>query len=137
MYDNVLCLAQLVNEAAKFRYRSGNLFNAGSLTIRAPCGAVGHGALYHSQSPEAFFAHVPGLKVRIEDPTLGCVIYKTTKFGFGTLPFQHAINVAPLVSQKTKFKFRLIYSESMIYKCITELVVGSFWSDTTCSPSTG
>ncbi|XP_055857513.1 2-oxoisovalerate dehydrogenase subunit beta, mitochondrial [Episyrphus balteatus] len=54
---------QIVNEAAKNRYRSGNMFNCGSLTIRAPCGAVGHGALYHSQSPEAYFAHTPGLKV--------------------------------------------------------------------------
>ncbi|KAJ2770925.1 hypothetical protein IWQ56_001984 [Coemansia nantahalensis] len=54
---------QLVNEAAKYRYRSGNEFSAGGLTIRAPCAAVGHGAHYHSQSPEALFAHVPGLKV--------------------------------------------------------------------------
>lgn len=54
---------QIVNEAAKSRYRSGNLFDCGSLTIRAPCGAVGHGALYHSQSPEAYFAHTPGLKI--------------------------------------------------------------------------
>ncbi|XP_013778367.1 2-oxoisovalerate dehydrogenase subunit beta, mitochondrial-like isoform X2 [Limulus polyphemus] len=56
---------QLVNEAAKFRYRSGGMFDCGSLTVRAPCGAVGHGALYHSQSPEAFFTHCPGLKVVI------------------------------------------------------------------------
>ena len=54
---------QIVNEAAKFRYRSGNLFNCGGLTIRTPVGAVGHGALYHSQSPEAYYAHVPGVKV--------------------------------------------------------------------------
>lgn len=33
------------------------------LTIRAPYGAVGHGGHYHSQSPEAFFCHVPGIKV--------------------------------------------------------------------------
>lgn len=56
---------QIVNEAAKFRYRSGNLFDCGSLTIRAPCSAVGHGALYHSQSPEGYFAHTPGLKIVI------------------------------------------------------------------------
>ena len=31
------------------------------MTLRAPYGAVGHGALYHSQSPEAYFAHTPGL----------------------------------------------------------------------------
>lgn len=54
---------QIVNEAAKYRYRSGNEFNCGGLVIRAPYGAVGHGALYHSQSPEAFFAHCPGLTI--------------------------------------------------------------------------
>lgn len=54
---------QIVNEAAKYRYRSGNQFNVGGLTIRAPYGAVGHGGLYHSQSPEAYFCHTPGLKV--------------------------------------------------------------------------
>ncbi|KAJ1503636.1 hypothetical protein HMI54_005193 [Coelomomyces lativittatus] len=56
---------QLVNEAAKYRYRSGNQFDCGKLTLRAPCMAVGHGALYHSQSPEAFFAHAAGMKVVI------------------------------------------------------------------------
>lgn len=55
---------QIVNEAAKYRYRSGNQFDCGGLTIRTPCGAVGHGGHYHSQSPEAYFAHTPGLKVR-------------------------------------------------------------------------
>lgn len=54
---------QIVNEIAKYRYRSGGMFNVGGLVIRAPCGAVGHGGLYHSQSPEAYFAHTPGLKV--------------------------------------------------------------------------
>ncbi|XP_076766335.1 branched chain keto acid dehydrogenase E1 subunit beta isoform X2 [Xylocopa sonorina] len=56
---------QLVNEAAKVRYRSGGEFNCGKLTLRSPCGAIGHGGLYHSQSPEAYFAHTPGLKVVI------------------------------------------------------------------------
>jgi 2-oxoisovalerate dehydrogenase E1 component beta subunit len=42
---------QLVNEAAKFRFRSGSGFNCGSLTVRSTWGAVGHGGLYHSQSP--------------------------------------------------------------------------------------
>jgi len=54
---------QIVNEAAKYRYRSGSVFDCGGLTIRMPTMGVGHGALYHSQSPEAFFSHVPGLKV--------------------------------------------------------------------------
>lgn len=54
---------QIVNEAAKFRYRSGGQFNVGSLTIRTPTMAVGHGGLYHSQSPEGFFMGASGLKV--------------------------------------------------------------------------
>lgn len=54
---------QITNEAAKFRYRTGGLFDCGKLTIRTPCGAVGHGAIYHSQSPEAHFTHINGLKV--------------------------------------------------------------------------
>lgn len=56
---------QIVNEAAKFRYRTGNEFDCGKLTFRSPYGAVGHGAHYHSQSPEAYFAHTPGLMVVI------------------------------------------------------------------------
>lgn len=54
---------QIVNEAAKYRYRSGNSFDCGKLTIRTPYGAVGHGGHYHSQSPEAYFTQTPGLKV--------------------------------------------------------------------------
>lgn len=54
---------QIVNEAAKYRYRSGDQYDCGPLTIRAPYGAVGHGGHYHSQSPEAYFAHTPGLKI--------------------------------------------------------------------------
>lgn len=55
---------QLVNEAAKFRYREGGTGgHCGGLVVRMPCGSVGHGGLYHSQSPEALFTHVPGLRV--------------------------------------------------------------------------
>ncbi|KAI0477468.1 transketolase [Xylariaceae sp. FL0804] len=55
---------QLVNEASKYRYREGSTGrSAGGLTVRMPCGAVGHGALYHSQSPESLFTHIPGLRV--------------------------------------------------------------------------
>lgn len=55
---------QMVNEAAKFRYRDGSCGrHVGGLTVRMPCGGVGHGALYHSQSPESLFTHVPGFRV--------------------------------------------------------------------------
>ncbi|MBF0277625.1 MAG: alpha-ketoacid dehydrogenase subunit beta [SAR324 cluster bacterium] len=54
---------QIVNETAKFRYRSGNQFNVAGLTIRTPYGGGISGGHYHSQSPEAYFAHTPGLKI--------------------------------------------------------------------------
>ncbi|KAH6679810.1 putative F-actin-capping protein [Halenospora varia] len=55
---------QLVNEAAKWRYKEGKGGrHIGGLTVRMPCGGVGHGALYHSQSPESLFTHIPGLRV--------------------------------------------------------------------------
>jgi 2-oxoisovalerate dehydrogenase E1 component beta subunit len=54
---------QIVNETAKFRFRSGNEFNVGNLVIRTPYGGGIAGGLYHSQSPEAYFTHTPGLQV--------------------------------------------------------------------------
>jgi 2-oxoisovalerate dehydrogenase E1 component beta subunit len=53
---------QIISEAAKIRYRSNNDWNC-PITIRAPYGGGVHGALYHSQSVEAIFASVPGLKI--------------------------------------------------------------------------
>ncbi len=55
---------QILSEAARMRYRSNNGFGV-PMTIRAPYGGGVHGALYHSQSVEAFFTHIPGLKVVI------------------------------------------------------------------------
>jgi len=53
---------QIVNEAARFYYRSNGAWNV-PITIRAPYGVVPGGALYHSQSVEAWFCNTPGLKV--------------------------------------------------------------------------
>ena len=55
---------QIVNEAAKMCYRSAGEWTV-PLVIRAPYGGGIGGGLYHSQSVEAFFAHVPGLKIVI------------------------------------------------------------------------
>ena len=55
---------QIVNEAAKFRYRSGGQFTC-PMVIRTPYGGGIKGGHYHSQSPEAYFIHTPGLKVVI------------------------------------------------------------------------
>jgi 2-oxoisovalerate dehydrogenase E1 component beta subunit len=53
---------QIVSEAAKMRYRSNNDWGV-PMVLRAPFGGGIHGALYHSQSVEAMFCGVPGLKV--------------------------------------------------------------------------
>ena len=72
---------QLVSEAAKLRYRSGGQYNIGALTVRTPTMAVGHGGLYHSQSPEGFFMGASGLKVCL--PTFGCAIVPDAPFVVG------------------------------------------------------
>lgn len=53
---------QIVNELAKLRYRSGGQY-AAPVVIRTPYGGGIKGGHYHSQSPEALFIHVAGLKV--------------------------------------------------------------------------
>ncbi len=96
---------QIVSEAARLRYRSNNGFEC-PITIRAPYGGGVHGALYHSQSVEAFFTHVPGLKVvvpstpadakgllrtsiRDQDPVLFLEHKKTYRLIKGEVPNGH------------------------------------------------
>jgi len=61
--DFITCgFDQIVNQTATLRYRTAGEMHA-PLVIRTPSAAGVHGGLYHSQSPEAWFAHTPGLKV--------------------------------------------------------------------------
>jgi len=53
---------QIVSQAATLRYRCGGRV-AVPIVIRAPSGGNVSGGLYHSQNPEAWFVHRPGLKV--------------------------------------------------------------------------
>jgi len=55
---------QICSEAARLRYRSNGDFTA-PITIRSPMGGGIHGGTSHSQSPEALFTHISGLKVII------------------------------------------------------------------------
>jgi 2-oxoisovalerate dehydrogenase E1 component beta subunit len=55
---------QIVSEMAKFRWRSAGQYSC-PVIVRAPYGGGIKGGLYHSQSPEAYFAHTAGLKVVI------------------------------------------------------------------------
>ena len=59
--DFIACgFDQVVNMAAKFHYRMGTSV---PLVIRCPSGGGVHGGPFHSQNPEGWFVHVPGLKV--------------------------------------------------------------------------
>ena len=53
---------QLLSEASRMRYRTNGDFGL-PMVVRVPWGGGIHGALYHSQSIEAFYGHIPGLKV--------------------------------------------------------------------------
>jgi 2-oxoisovalerate dehydrogenase E1 component beta subunit len=53
---------QIVSEAARLRYRSNGSWSC-PVTVRSPYGSGIHGGPYHSQSIEAIYGHVPGLKV--------------------------------------------------------------------------
>ncbi|WP_291429890.1 alpha-ketoacid dehydrogenase subunit beta [Deinococcus sp.] len=53
---------QIISQAAKIRYRSGGQFTA-PLVIRTPSGGGVKGGHHHSQSPESYYTHTPGLKV--------------------------------------------------------------------------
>ena len=55
---------QIISEAARIHYRSNGAWSC-PMVVRVPYGGGIHGALYHSQSIEAFYSHVPGLKVVI------------------------------------------------------------------------
>ena len=57
-----VCMDQIINQAAKLRYMSGGQFTI-PLVIRSQGGGGTSEAAQHSQSPEAWFAHTPGLKV--------------------------------------------------------------------------
>src|SRR5829696_4040945 len=62
---------QIINEAANIRYRSYGGWGC-PVVFRAPFGAGVHGGLYHSQSVEALFFHVPGLKIVVPSTPYDC-----------------------------------------------------------------
>ncbi len=53
---------QVVSELSRIRYRSVGQYTA-PVVIRTPCGGGIYGGQTHSMSPEAFFTHIPGVKV--------------------------------------------------------------------------
>lgn len=91
---------QIVNEAAKIRYRSNGAWEV-PMVIRAPYGGGIHGGLYHSQSVEAFFTHVPGLKV----------VAPSTPYDTAGLLWASILDPDPVLFLEHKRTYRLIKGE--------------------------
>jgi 2-oxoisovalerate dehydrogenase E1 component beta subunit len=91
---------QIVQEAARIRYRSNGDFTV-PMVIRAPWGGGVHGALYHSQSVEAFYAHVPGLKV----------VVPSTPYDAKGMLIQAIEDEDPVIFLEHKKTYRLIKGE--------------------------
>lgn len=126
---------QIVSEAAKMRYRSGGEYTC-PLVIRAPIGGGIKGGLYHSQSPEAYFIHTPGLHVvcpsnpydakgmfhaamKSEDPVLFFEpkrVYRAVKMDVPDAPFDIAFGKAKVVREGTDAT--LISWGAMLYEAL-------------------
>jgi len=91
---------QIVQEAARIRYRSNGDFTV-PMVVRAPYGGGVHGALYHSQSVEAFYAHVPGLKV----------VVPSTPYDAKGMLIQAIEDEDPVIYLEHKKTYRLIKGE--------------------------
>jgi 2-oxoisovalerate dehydrogenase E1 component beta subunit len=91
---------QIVNEAAKIRYRSNGQWEV-PMVIRTPYGGGIHGGLYHSQSIEAFFTHVPGLKV----------VAPTMPYDVAGLLWSSILDPDPVLFLEHKRTYRLLKGE--------------------------
>ena len=56
------CIDQMINHASRLRHRTRGRLTC-PMVLRSPCGAGIHAPEHHSESPEALFAHMPGLRV--------------------------------------------------------------------------
>src|SRR5213083_2606718 len=56
------CIDQILNHAGRMRYRTRGRLTC-PMVLRTPCGAGIHAPEHHSESPEAMFAHIPGIRV--------------------------------------------------------------------------
>ncbi len=101
---------QIVSEVARLHYRTNGRWKM-PLTIRTPYGGGIHGAMYHSQSIEAFYAHVPGLKVvvpstpadvkgllwsAVEDPDPVMILEPKKLYRLGTGPVPEGPHRVPI-----------------------------------------
>jgi 2-oxoisovalerate dehydrogenase E1 component beta subunit len=126
---------QLVSEAARIRYRSNGDWNV-PMVVRTPYGGGVHGALYHSQSIEAFYGHVPGLKVvvpatpydikgmlraaiRDPDPVLFLEHKKTYRLIKGDVPDEpYEVPIGPAEVKRTGDRLTVVAYGLMLHYCL-------------------
>jgi 2-oxoisovalerate dehydrogenase E1 component beta subunit len=126
---------QIVSEVARMRYRTNGDFGL-PMVIRAPWGGGVHGALYHSQSIEAFFGHVPGLKVvvpstpydaagmlrsaiRDPDPVLFLEHKKTYRLVSGEVPDEpHTVSIGPADVKREGEDLTVVAYGLMLHLCL-------------------
>ncbi len=115
---------QIVNQAAKMRYRSGGEYNV-PMVLRTPYGGGIRGGLYHSQSGETYFAHTSGLTVvtpsnpydakgllisslKMNDPVIFMEpkkLYRSTKMDVPDEEYEIPIGKASLLSEGDDYTF--------------------------------
>lgn len=101
---------QIVSEAARIHYRSAGRWTC-PIVIRAPFGGGIRGGLYHSQSVESLYAHIPGLKVvvpstpadvkgllasAVDDPDPVLFLEPKKLYRLGTGPYPEGDHIVPL-----------------------------------------
>ena len=133
---------QIVGEAAKVRYGTEGKLNA-PLVLRAPQGGGVRGALYHSQSVEAIFAHTPGLKVvtpstpydakgllkssiRDDDPVIFLEHKRTYRLVKGEVPDQeYTIPIGKADVKKPGEDISIITYGLMVHHCLEAAQIAS------------
>ena len=133
---------QIVGEAAKVRYGTEGKLNA-PLVLRAPQGGGVRGALYHSQSVEALFAHTPGLKVvtpstpydakgllksaiRDDDPVIFLEHKRTYRLVKGEVPEQeYTIPIGKADVKKPGEDISIITYGLMVHHCLEAAYLAS------------
>jgi 2-oxoisovalerate dehydrogenase E1 component beta subunit len=92
------CFNQMVNFVAKSHYRWGGPV---PMVVRGPCGGGVHGGPFHSQNPEMWFVHTPGLKV----------VYPSTAYDAKGLLKSAIRDNNPVLCLEHKFLYRRVKDE--------------------------
>jgi 2-oxoisovalerate dehydrogenase E1 component beta subunit len=126
---------QIMNEAARIRYRSAGDF-ACPIVVRVPFGGGVHGGLYHSQSIEALFCHIPGLKcvapsspydakgllkaaIRDDDPVIFCEHKRTYRLIKGDVPdTDYIVPIGKAIVRRPGTQITLLTYGLMVYQAL-------------------